>query len=279
MIKMITTNQALSFMEIPIDIYKLILKNDCICYGDVIDNKVISIAVFTASALQKSDIILRYIGVDKSMRFPGHADNLLNYCKEELVRNKIRGIYIKLNEDRYEICGHNEFLVSHRFIPVCTSGHSLEYTVNMLKEAPAVIKVLDNISHFPQTETIGDWGTAGLRQFLNRNKDSGLFLSKDSHDPRYSRIYRHEELIKAAMFVGEYDKEYIVSKIYIEDDVHAEVIIPSLIVGLISNMGNTDRKIKIQVFKPNVYNGVHALLGTPIIERNIFEYYLILGNR
>lgn len=281
MIKMLTLGQAMNYDDVPLDIFKLIINKECICYGDVMGDKVNSIAVFTASAVQNSDIILRFIGVRSELRFQGYADSLLNYCKDVFVENHIRGIYIKLNEDKNEISGHNEFLISNRFVPVCTSGHNLEYTVGNIRNSETIKKVFDNIQSFPKTECIGDWGARGLRQFLIRNKENGLFLSKDSHNPKFSRIYRQDDLIKAAMFVGEYDNEYIVSKIYLEDDVQPAVIISSLIAGFIESMNdiNNNSTVKIHVYKPNVYNGLLALLGKPMRETNIYEYYLPLRNR
>ncbi len=281
MIKMINAGQAMNYEDVPLDIFKLIINNECICYGDVMGNKVNSIAVFTGSAVQPSDIILRFIGVKDELRFQGYANSLLNYCKDVFTKNNIRGIYIKLNENNYEISGHNEFLIANRFIPVCTSGHSLEYTVGMLKNSETIKKVLDNIESFPKTERIGDWAARGLRQFLIRNKENGLFLSKDSHNPKFSRIYRQDEFIKAAMFVGEYEKGYIVSKIYLEDDVKPSLIIPSLIAGLIDGLSdmNDNSIVKIHVYRPNVYNGLLTLLGEPVRETNMCEYYLPLRNR
>jgi len=276
MIKKLTIGEAARFEDVPIDIYKLIINGDCMCFGDVNGSNTVSLAVFTASAINRTDVIMRYIGVDSKLRFRGNAGNLINYCKQEFIRGGAKGIYIKLNESMYELSGHNEFLISEHFIPVSTEGFSLYYTVGEMKNAPVIKQVLDNISAFPKTETIKDWGTDGLRPFLIRNRDKGLFLSRDSHDPRYSRIYRHDDLIKAAMFVASDGEDFIVNKIYLEELSYVKVIVPSLLAGFMKTIEdeNPDKKVVINAYHEAFHRGIIALFGEPSKETKIYEYYL-----
>jgi len=275
MLKKLTIEEAIRFEGIPLDIFSSVINGECICFGDAIDERTLSIAVLSGSAISKSDAILRYISVADSERFNGYADALLKYVIDELLKRSIKGIYIKLNEDAIEVSGHHEFLVKERFIPVCTSGRSLSYSLREVQKSEGYKELEKYIDQLPKTEKVDDWNDADLHRFLIRNRDDGLFLVKDKHSTEYSRVYKKDRQIQAAVFVSELKQLFVVSQIYWEKEVFTKAVLPALIGGCVKEIIGAfpDGSIELFIYDDIVYNGVTSLFGNPNGETRIYEYY------
>lgn len=275
MLKKLTMEEAVNFSGLPIPIFELIIENACLCYGDVVGNKTNSIVAFSGSAVSKFDAILRYIGVDEAVRFKGNANMLLKFASEKLLLEGIRGMYIKLNEDAIELAGHHEFLCAEHFIPVCTTGRCLTYNLKTMKEADGYKELDKYLEKLPKTEKLADWNDPLLHRFLVRNRDNGLFVAKDSHSPEYSRVYKHDREIQAAIFISKVREDYVMSQLFWEKGVFSKTVLPSLIGGCVKELEqlNDDAKLELYVYEDIIYNGVINVFGCPITETKIFEYY------
>lgn len=279
MLTRLSFEQAIEYEELPNDIYNLIVEDAVACYGEVDDYRTVSIAVFSNTVNINNTVTLRFIGVDKDYRNKGKAKELFSYCEDELKKLRATGIYVKLNEDIVRLFKNHDFLLAFKFIPVATSGHSIEYNLEELKHTPLFTQVIPRLSHFPKTEAIAAWSNHILEYFLRTNRENGLVIKKNSQDPKMSRMYIRNGFAEAALFVARQEDGFIINQLFLEEGVSAKLVIPALIAGSVQDMleERSEGKLRFHVYHDSYYAGIVAMLGSPKVDDRIVEYYYTLS--
>jgi len=276
MIKRLLPQEALNFRELPIKIFEKILNNDYLCYGEINENMTISIALFTISGVRQGQAILKYIAVDSDYRLKGHSANLLKYSVEELKKNNIDYIYLRLTEDRVSLYLHHNYLMSLKFYPLSVNGHRLNYKLSQVEDTILYKQVIPKLASFPKTEALVNWEGKEVEKFIKANENRGLYISKSFHNVKYSRIYKQGGDIKGVILIGLVGNTYLVSQLYHEAGVSRELVIPALIGASINNIlkDSKNGSIAFNVYDKGYYQGILGIMGKPHNDYMIGEYYL-----